>query len=130
MNSFWQTEPYLHYHSRSQPLLSGRVFSTTEPVSGSTGSGVHAGRRKSGSFTAYPGEPGTVSGSPDFPAGAGPAGAFFQFGTVKPGGLKFEKNFSGFFETDGWSGISWPLRLSSVREFARTRKNRNVPFGV
>jgi hypothetical protein len=86
--------------------------------------------RNAGTLTADPGEPGRESGSPDFPARAGPAGAFFLFGTVKPGQLNFEKFFSGFFETDGWSGINRPLRLSSAREFARTRKNRNVPFGV
>jgi hypothetical protein len=130
MSSFWQTEPYLQYHSRSPPLLSGSRFSPTETVSGSTGSGVHTGRRKSGSFTAYPGEPGTDSGSPYFPTGAGPAVALLRSGTMKPGGLNFEKNSSGFFLAGGWSGISRPLRSSSAREFARTRKNPNVPFGV
>ena len=63
-------------------------------------------------LTAYPGEPGADSGLPDFSAGAGAADFFLRCGT------------------GGWSGISWPLRSSSAREFARTRKNRNVPLGV
>jgi hypothetical protein len=130
MSAFWQTEPYLQYHSRSPPLHSRRAFSPTENVGGSTVLGVHTRRGNTTTHTADPGEHCTDSGLPDFPVGAGPAGAFLHFGTIKPGELNFEKIFSGFFETDGWSGISWPLRSSSAREFARTRKNRNVPLGV
>jgi hypothetical protein len=78
-----------------------RGFSPTETVGGSTDSGVPAGRRKSGTLTIDPGEPGADSGLPDFPSGAGAAGLVLRFGT------------------GGWSGISWPLRSSSARELAR-----------
>ena len=130
MNSVLQKEPVLYNCSFSRPLRSGRGFSPTETVGGSTDPGVPAGGRKSGTLTTDPGEPGADSGLPDFPSGAGAADLVLRFGIVKPEGLNFEKNPSGFFGAGGWSGIRWPLRSGSAGEPARTRKNHNVPFGV
>jgi len=67
----WQNGPYLQSQPPYQPLLSGSIFSPTEPVSGSTVSGVTAGRRYTGKLTTDSDEQGVDSVSPVFPPGAG-----------------------------------------------------------